>query len=66
MPRVRRPLTPPDQRDIAEREPCRPLEPAERDALDQGEDVALERGEVDELVGIGIGSFLSWSGAVQE
>jgi hypothetical protein len=47
--RVRRPFTPPDQRYVAEREAGRLLEPAQRDLLDQREDVALEGGEVDEL-----------------
>jgi hypothetical protein len=46
---MRRPLTAPNQRDIAEREPSRLLEPAERNVLDEREDVALEGGEVDEL-----------------
>jgi hypothetical protein len=49
MPRVRRPLTPPDQGHIAQGESRRSLQPAERDVLDQREDVALERREVDEL-----------------
>jgi hypothetical protein len=46
---MRRPLTAPNQRDIAEREPSRLLEPAERNVLDEREDVALEGGEVEEL-----------------
>src|SRR6478672_10150658 len=46
---MRSTLTPPNQRHLAEREPGRPLQPAERDVLDQREDVALEGGEVDEL-----------------
>jgi hypothetical protein len=49
MPWVRYPLTPPDQRDVAEGEAGRLLQPAERDVLDEREDVALEGGEVDEL-----------------
>ena len=49
MPRMRNPLTPQDQRDIAKREPRRSLQPAERNALDQRQDGALEAGEVDEL-----------------
>ena len=49
MPRVRRALTPADQRHVAKREAGRFLQPAERDPLDQREDVALEGGEVDEL-----------------
>jgi excisionase family DNA binding protein len=55
---MRRPLTAPNQRDIAEREPSRLLEPAERNVLDEREDVALEGGEVDEakLLGVGRGT----------
>lgn len=49
VPRMRRPLTASDQRDVTKREPSRLLQPAERDLLDQREDVALEDGEVDEL-----------------
>jgi hypothetical protein len=49
MGRVRRPLPATDQRDIAERQTGRTLEPAERDALNEGQDLALEGGEVDEL-----------------
>ena len=46
---VRHFLATSDERDVAEREPGRPLEAAERDVLDEREDVALEGGEVDEL-----------------
>ena len=49
MSRVRGPLAAPDQRDIPKREARRPLQPAERDALDEREDVSLEGREVDEL-----------------
>jgi hypothetical protein len=49
VPRVWRPLAPPGERDVAQRETCRLPQPAERDLLDQREDVALEGGEVDEL-----------------
>lgn len=47
--RVRRALTAPDQRDVAEGEAGRLLQPTERDVLDERKDVALEGGEVDEL-----------------
>jgi hypothetical protein len=46
---MQRPLTPPDQRDITERKPGGPLQSAERDVLDQPEDLPLEGGQVDEL-----------------
>src|SRR5262249_13949620 len=49
MPRVRRPFTPPDQRHVTERETRCPLQLAQRDLLDERENVALEGGEVDEL-----------------
>ena len=49
MSRVRGPLAAPDQRDIPKREARRPLQPAERDALDEREDVSLEGAEVDAL-----------------
>ena len=49
MPGVRRPVAPPNQRHVAEREPRHLLQSAERDVLDKREDVALEAGEVDEL-----------------
>jgi len=45
---MRGPLAPPNQRHVPEREPSRSLQSAERDALNEREDVALERGEVDE------------------
>ena len=48
VPRMRRPCTPPDQRDTAKREACRPLELAEREVLEQRQDVALEGAEIDE------------------
>ena len=45
---MRRLCTPPDQRDIAKREARRPLELAEREVLEQWQDVALERAEIDQ------------------
>ena len=42
VPRMRRPLTPPDHRHITEREARRSLQPAERNALDQRQDGALK------------------------
>jgi hypothetical protein len=49
VPWVRPPLTPPNQRHKPKRKTRRPLQPAERDVLDEREDVALEGGEVHEL-----------------
>jgi hypothetical protein len=49
VPRVRRPFTPPDQRDLPEREARRAAELAERDVLDHREGVALESGQIDKL-----------------
>ena len=47
--RVWCPLAAPDQRDVAQREPGRTCQPAERDVLDPREDLPLEGGEVGEL-----------------
>jgi hypothetical protein len=52
MARVRRPLPATDQRDIAEQQTGLALEPAERNALDEREDLALEGGEVGELAAL--------------
>ena len=49
MTRVRDPLAASDERHVAERKAGRQLQPAERDLLDEREDVALEGGEVNEL-----------------
>jgi hypothetical protein len=46
---MRRPLAPPNQRHVAEREPSRLLQPPERDVLNERKDAALEGGEIDEL-----------------
>jgi hypothetical protein len=48
VPRMRF-LSAPDERDVAEREPGRALEPAELQALNWGKDLAPEGGEVGEL-----------------
>ena len=52
VPRVRRSLTPSDQRHIPKREARRPLQPAERDVLDEQEDAALTGGEVGAANGV--------------
>jgi hypothetical protein len=49
VPRMRDPLAAPNQRHVAKRETRRPLQPTERNVLDQRENVASKSGEVDEL-----------------
>ena len=52
MPRVRHPLTTPDQRAVAKREPGRLGEASERDALDGRQDLACEPLAIDRLSGL--------------